>query len=204
MAARPEIRPNRRGVKSRELVLDAAERVMAEHGYDGTSVGRIVEEAGIPLSSVYHYFGSKNGVLLAVMERGAVRFFSSLRLPQERVGTPEEHFEACVTILSDSLQENPDFLRLLIVLALQPPTEDEHDIHAVIERLRDTARAGLASQVAIAFGIRPDSKKAKELARVGLAYIDGAFIASQSGDHADLKRLLAHLPAGVVAVYNRL
>jgi len=37
-----EVKPNRRGVKSRELVLDAAERVMAEHGYDGASVERVV------------------------------------------------------------------------------------------------------------------------------------------------------------------
>ena len=54
MAAKAEVTPNRRGVKSRELVLDAAERVMAEHGYDGASLARVVDEAGIPLSSVYH------------------------------------------------------------------------------------------------------------------------------------------------------
>jgi AcrR family transcriptional regulator len=51
---------NRRGVKSRELVLDAAERVMAEHGYDGASVEHVVEETGIPKSSVYLYFGSRH------------------------------------------------------------------------------------------------------------------------------------------------
>src|SRR5207249_5202483 len=54
--------------------------------------------------------GTKRGVpevvvdraLLAVMERGAVRFFSSLRLPQERIGTPEEHLAASVEIASDA------------------------------------------------------------------------------------------------------
>jgi AcrR family transcriptional regulator len=30
------------------------------------------------LSSVYHYFGSQDGILLAVMERGADRFFADL------------------------------------------------------------------------------------------------------------------------------
>ena len=33
---------------------------------------------GIPMSSVYHYFGSKDRILLAVMERGADRFFADL------------------------------------------------------------------------------------------------------------------------------
>ena len=78
MAARAEVTPNRRGLRSRELVLDAAERVMAEHGFEAATLARVVTEAGIPMSSVYHYFGSKDGILLAVMERGADRFFADL------------------------------------------------------------------------------------------------------------------------------
>ena len=90
MATGGQVKPNRRGVKSRELVLDAAERVMAEHGYDGASVERVVEEIGIPRSSVYHYFGSKDGILLAVMERGAQRFFSELPTRTTRIGSAKQ------------------------------------------------------------------------------------------------------------------
>jgi AcrR family transcriptional regulator len=72
------VTPNRRGARSREAVLDAAERLMAEQGYEAASVAALVEEAGIPASSIYHYFGSKEGVLLAVMERGAERFFAEV------------------------------------------------------------------------------------------------------------------------------
>ena len=89
--AKSEVTPNRRGVRSRELVLDAAEHVMAEHGYEATSIARVVEEAGIPISSVYHYFGSKEGILLAVMERGAERFFAEMPRPDRRTGTPAQH-----------------------------------------------------------------------------------------------------------------
>ncbi len=74
---RAEVTSNRRGVKSRELVLDAAERVMAEHGFEAATLARVVAEAGIPMSSVYRYFGSKGGILLAVMERGGDRFFAT-------------------------------------------------------------------------------------------------------------------------------
>src|ERR1700736_6407373 len=122
MSARPEVTPNRRGVKSRELVLDAAERVMAEHGYDSASVGRVVEEAGIPISSVYHYFGAKDGILLAVMERGAVRFFAELPRPTRRFGSASRHLEAVASGLVETLNRHPNFLRLLIVFATQPPT----------------------------------------------------------------------------------
>ena len=91
MTARAEVTPNRRGVRSRELVLDAAERVMAEHGFEAATLARVVEEAGIPMSSVYHYFGSKDGILLAVMERGADRFFADLPDLTRRPGRPAEH-----------------------------------------------------------------------------------------------------------------
>jgi len=37
MTTRTEVTPNRRGVRSRELVLDAAERVMAEHGFEAAA-----------------------------------------------------------------------------------------------------------------------------------------------------------------------
>ena len=197
-----DVTPNRRGTRSREAVLDAAEQLMAEHGYEAATVATLVKASGIPLSSIYHYFGSKNGVLSAVMERGAARFFSSLRLPEERIGTPEEHLAACVEIAGDALGKHPDFLRLLISLALQPPGGDEHDVRTVVGRVRETARTGLAIQAAVAFGIRPDSEKAEELSRVALAYFDGAFVGTQLDEDADLKRLLAHLPASLVAVHD--
>ena len=77
-----EVTPNRRGARSREAVLDAAERLIAEQGYEAATVAALVKEAGIPASSIYHYFGSKDGVLLAVMERGAGRFFAELPVPR--------------------------------------------------------------------------------------------------------------------------
>src|SRR6202049_5221452 len=97
MATRPSVTPNRRGVRSRELVLAAAERLMAEHGYDAASVAALKEAAGIPMSSIYHYFGSKDGVLLAVMERGSKRLVADLPvLTTTRPRRPVEHLRAPV------------------------------------------------------------------------------------------------------------
>src|SRR6201995_1212754 len=101
MAIDPAVTPNRRGLRSRELVLDAAERVMAEDGFEAATLARVVEEAGIPMSSVYHYYGSKDGILLAVMERGAERFFADLPDWSGRAGRPAEHL---ATVLSTAAQ----------------------------------------------------------------------------------------------------
>jgi AcrR family transcriptional regulator len=200
MAARPDVTPNRRGARSREAVLDAAERLMAAHGYEAATVSRLVEESGIPPSSVYHYFGSKDGVLLAVMERGAERFFASLPLVDERVGRPVEHLDLLVRTVTAALAEHPDFLRLLVVMAAQPPKGDDREIHAVINRIRQVALDGLATQIALAFGADPTDDVVVRLARFTLAAVDGAFVASQAEPSVRLDALLEHLPAALVAM----
>lgn len=202
--ARTDVTPNRRGTRSREVVLDAAEGVMAEHGYAGASINAIVKEAGIPISSVYHYFGSKDGVLLAVMERGANRFFADLPDVDERIGTPEEHLSATTQALVAALDEHPDFLKLVVVMAAQPPAVEAAHAHAVVTRVRDQALRRLRKQLGLAFDRDPRSKIIGRLARLSLAIIDGAFIAHQADPHVKLADLLEHIPTALVAMEKAL
>ena len=197
-------KPNRRGVKSRELVLDAAERVMAEHGYEAATVARVVDEAGIPLSSVYHYFGSKEGILLAVMKRGADRFFSDLPRWDRRAGRPAEHLRMVLAGTVRALEGHPHFLRLLIVLAAQPPAVADGAVQAVIGRIRDQARQLLRTQIGLAFGDDLDSPATDQLARFALAAMDGAFLACQADRGVTLGQLLQPLPAALPAARRAL
>jgi AcrR family transcriptional regulator len=194
-----EVTPNRRGVKSRELVLDAAERVMAEHGFEAATLARVVEEAGIPLSSVYHYFGSKDGILLAVMERGADRFFADLPEWDRRAGRPAEHLAKVMSAGVRTLERHPDFLRLLIVFAAQPPAAGDGQVQAVVSRVRGQALTRLRAQLAIAFGDDPHSPVTDQLARFALAAIDGAVVACQADRGVTLGRLLQPLAPSLAA-----
>jgi AcrR family transcriptional regulator len=202
MDARPAVTPNRRGMKSRELVLDAAERVMAEDGFEAATLTRVVAESGIPMSSVYHYYGSKEGILLAVMERGAERFFAGLPDPDERVGPPAEHLAQVVATAVEALSRHPGFLRLLIVFAIQPP-QTESDVEAVVGRVRELALVRLRRQISIAFGDPHDATNDR-LARFALAAFDGAFIAARTDPGAMLERILEPLPAALVAARRAL
>ncbi len=204
MATGAEVKPNRRGVKSRELVLDAAERVMARDGYEAATLARVVEEAGIPMSSVYHYFGSKDGILLAVMERGAERFFADLPTPEKRLGRPAEHLAALTAIVVNALERNPDFLRLLVVFATQPPRTGDGEVQAVVGRVRELALVRLRRQFAIAFGDDPDDPITQQLARFALATIDGAFIAQQADPQAPVQSILKPFGASLVAIRKAL
>ncbi len=195
-----EVTPNRRGVRSREAVLDAAEHLMANEGYEAASVAALVDEAGVPPSSIYHYFGSKEGVLLAVMERGAQRFFEALPDIDRRVGSQTDHLQALVETVAATLESRPDFLRILVVMAAQPVASGEGEVHRVVNRVREMALERLRVQMQLVFGLDPGGADADHLARFALAAIDGAFVAYQSHPQLTLGALLEHLPAALVAV----
>ena len=204
MAARAEVTPNRRGARSREAVLDAAERLMAEQGYEAATVSALVEEAGIPPSSIYHYFGSKEGVLLAVMQRGADRFFRALPDLDRRQGSQVQHLRALVDTSAATLERHPDFLRILVVMAAQPVNAGDGDVHGVVNRVREMALVRLRAQMEIVFGIDRSSEAADHLARFALAAFDGAFVAYQSSSQVTLRGLLEHLPVALIAVRREL
>jgi AcrR family transcriptional regulator len=177
---------------------------MAEHGFEAATLARVVEEAGIPMSSVYHYFGSKDGILLAVMERGAERFFDDLPGWERRTGRPAEHLATVISIAVRTLERHPSFLRLLIALAVQPPAGGEGEIRAVIARIRAQALARLRGQLEIAFDEKRASPTIDQLARFALSAIDGAFVASQTDRGVTLERLLAPLAPALVAARRAL
>ncbi len=55
--------------RAREAILDAAEGVFAEHGFDGARIDAIAEAAGYNKSLLFHYFGDKLGLYTAVLKR---------------------------------------------------------------------------------------------------------------------------------------
>jgi AcrR family transcriptional regulator len=204
MAARAPVTPNRRGSRSREAVLDAAQRLMAEQGYEAATVAHLVEEAGVPASSIYHYFGSKEGVLLAVMERGAEGFLETLPQADSLVGSRNEHLDLIVSSIAQGLQQRPDFLRLILVMATQPRSTRNGEVEQVVERVRELALSRLRRQMSIVFGVGPRTRTADQLARFALAAIEGAFVATQADPQLSLAGLLEHLPAALVAVHAEL
>lgn len=58
-----------RGDATKELILEAARESLREQGYSGTSMRAVAERAGVQLSLVHYHFGSKQAVLVAVLER---------------------------------------------------------------------------------------------------------------------------------------
>src|SRR5215468_3830476 len=52
-----------------ERILDSAERLFADHGFEGASIRAIVEGASVNLAAVHYHFRSKEALLEAVLTR---------------------------------------------------------------------------------------------------------------------------------------
>ncbi|MBR1820407.1 MAG: TetR/AcrR family transcriptional regulator [Clostridia bacterium] len=68
----------KKGDLKRAQILDAAEKLFFEKGYDRTSVQDILDALGMSKGGFYHYFDSKEAVLRAVSERRAEGRFDKL------------------------------------------------------------------------------------------------------------------------------
>lgn len=79
-ANRPRQRaPSRRSLATRERILDAAEALFAERGFDGASLRDIAARAGVPVGLVHHHGGGKEELFRQTVARRADEL-SRLRL----------------------------------------------------------------------------------------------------------------------------
>jgi len=54
---------------TRQKILDTAEKLFARHGFESTSLRSIIASAGVNLAAVHYHFGSKEGLIRAVIKR---------------------------------------------------------------------------------------------------------------------------------------
>ncbi len=72
----------------KEIILDTAERLFSENGFDGASTRAIANEAGVNMAMLNYYFGSKEGLYKAVFERKFSGFHQTLiNLNEENISS---------------------------------------------------------------------------------------------------------------------
>jgi TetR/AcrR family transcriptional regulator len=114
----------RRGEKTREAILTAAEAVFAEHGFDGARIDTIADVSGFNKTLIFRYFGDKLGLYAAVLrriDRQAVEVQAQLLGPllaDETLVSDAPRFRAFLTTaigaFFDYLVEHPRLMRMVI------------------------------------------------------------------------------------------
>jgi TetR/AcrR family transcriptional regulator len=100
---------------SRARILDAARIEFVSHGLSGGRVDRIAAHSGVNKNLIYHYFGSKDALYLAVLER----IYADLRAQQQdqdlRGLPPVEGMKRLVSNTFDHFVATPDLIRLMSI-----------------------------------------------------------------------------------------
>ncbi|MBO3761553.1 TetR family transcriptional regulator [Ciceribacter sp. L1K22] len=101
--------------KTRENILDVATQEFAEFGLSGARVDSIAEKTRTSKRMIYYYYGSKEGLYLAVLER-AYRKIRSLEADlQLSELKPDEALRQLISTTFDHDEQNPDFVRLVSI-----------------------------------------------------------------------------------------
>ena len=81
-----------------ERILDAAETLFAERGFEGVSVRDIVAAANVNLAAINYHFGSKSALLMEIFGKRA-KELNKERFERLRAAAPEPSLEAILTAL---------------------------------------------------------------------------------------------------------
>ena len=76
-----------RRAATRSALLDAALACLVEHGYEGTTTGRVCERAGVSRGAHQHHFGTRPALVAAALEELAMRRLDEIR--GELAGLPD-------------------------------------------------------------------------------------------------------------------
>ena len=150
---RDEARQARTGVY-RQHILEAAERVFAERGFEAAKVQEISQLAGLSMGTIYAIFPSKHDLHRAILEvrgqelLGLARAVAARRLP------PREALRALIEVYVDYFVAHPAFLRMHLrsgtswAMSPSPGTDEQIEKWREIHELQaEVFRRGIAEGV---------------------------------------------------------
>lgn len=156
----------RNAARSRESILDAAELLFAERGYDATSLTDVGQHAGVSRGTPGYFFGSKAELWHAVLERCFGEARQAVVSGRDRALASRESSEVILAGVIrdyfDFLSARPNFVRLMERQALDDGPDEYPDL---------ARAAGQASLAAIIAELGFDDRRSREAAHLLLSMV---------------------------------
>ncbi|RKT87313.1 DNA-binding transcriptional regulator, AcrR family [Saccharopolyspora antimicrobica] len=104
----------RRGLERRRAILEAAESLLAEQGYEAATLKAIGERAGIPTASMYHYFPDRHQVDAELLNQHVQELDARLTAATENLepSTLREATDAVIDPILDHFRQHPSCVQL--------------------------------------------------------------------------------------------
>jgi AcrR family transcriptional regulator len=100
---------------AKQDILDVATKEFAQHGLSGARVDAIAARTRTAKHMIYYYFGSKEGLFLAVLEQSYARMRAAERELELDQLPPPEAIRRMVEFVFDYQEAHPDFTRLVSI-----------------------------------------------------------------------------------------
>ncbi len=104
----------RKGEEKRQELLDAAERLFCQQGYEATAISDLMAALKLSKGGFYHHFSSKDAVLSALCQRHANQAAASLAADAAAHADPIARIDAVLHAYMPLRRDNLDFLRVLL------------------------------------------------------------------------------------------
>ena len=139
--------------EKKNAILDVAEELFAKHGFEGTTTRAISDTAGVNIAMLSYYFGSKEKLLQACLDRYADQIFKLIEKIREEEPDPVQRMRKWNEAYLNFAFENP---RPVIISARERSLlNDRPDILENVENavtqitqyVHDTIEAGKKSGV---------------------------------------------------------
>lgn len=160
------------GARSREALLDAAIELIAEGGYTATGVDSIARRSGVVKSALYWHFGSKDGLLVAALERTAREWVAQFEATVVESAEPQQRLENLVALVRDLFIDRPDRVRLIMAALIERGSTNE-DVREGVARIMDVMREAIARGMRV-LPIPPH--RIEGIATLTLETLAGAFL----------------------------
>lgn len=105
--------------KSREAIIAAALNLFVTNGYHATSISMIAKEAGIATGLMYHYFKSKEELLVYIME-GHLQQIEILAKSKLNTASGSTDIRTIIDALFSAIMQSGASWRLIITVMFQP------------------------------------------------------------------------------------
>lgn len=193
-------RRHRQGIESRDRILRAALDVSRERGYAGLTIGAISKQAGLPSSSVFWHFQSKDDLIAEALEVGYSRLPSELMTWEQGFGGPNA-YDQIAGRLALSLAHITDpstFWRLTLMVSLQENPEG-NAARETVKQYREDYISGLMAWLRRILPAAAADQRVlvRQLAQGYLALVDGLFISRSADPSMDLGAISALVPAAM-------
>ena len=163
-------------------ILEAAEALFAEQGFDQTSTMQIAERAGVSEGIIFHHFGSKKGLFQRLGENFAKRA-AEATMPSDKVELTEEivvrsafDFADNNPALYEALQKGSAELNMREVTALNRGLID-----AISQNLKSAMASGMIRQGDVTI-----------MAELQFAVVDAAYRAWRATQNPELRDRYMH------------